>query len=128
MSLKVCCSFTCSLLGRQFFSRLVARRDGVWRLNRHAPKVMNILESHLMNQNTNVISLSVQQQVQEMDVIRQTVFQLEAAHTAMKQKCAFFPHPPFLPNLARITRAHARNSSAARPPTHRPDPMETVHR
>lgn len=28
----------------------------------------------------------VQQQIQEMDLVRQTVFQLEAAHGAMKQK------------------------------------------
>lgn len=29
---------------------------------------------------------TVQQQTQEMDLVRQTVFQLEAAHTSMKQK------------------------------------------
>ncbi|KAA8913159.1 WD40-repeat-containing domain protein [Sphaerosporella brunnea] len=38
----------------------------------------------------------IQQQVQEMDVIRQTVFQLEAAHTAMKQK--------YEDEIARLTR------------------------
>jgi len=48
-----------------------------------------------------------------MDVIRQTVFQLEAAHTTMKQKYALLPRP-FLLNLARITRVRARNFKAAR--------------
>jgi hypothetical protein len=46
--------------------------------------------------------ITVQQQVQEMDVVRSTVFQLEAAHTTMKQKCVYK-----LPSIiARQTAQH----------------------
>lgn len=62
----------------------------------------------------------IQQQVQEMDVIRQTVFQLEAAHTAMKQK--------YEEEIARLTReldARGGAHHGAQPP--QPAPPSIGH-
>ncbi|KAF8248884.1 WD40 repeat-like protein [Wilcoxina mikolae CBS 423.85] len=63
----------------------------------------------------------IQQQVQEMDVVRSTVFQLEAAHTAMKQK--------YEDEIARLTReleARSTHGHGGAPPP-QPAPPSIGH-
>ncbi|KAI5803132.1 WD40-repeat-containing domain protein [Geopyxis carbonaria] len=59
----------------------------------------------------------IQQQVQEMDVIRQTVFQLEAAHTAMKQK-----YEDEIQRLSRELEARGGAHVQQHPPNSAPPP------